>query len=131
MSSSGRVWPSARASRASAGVIAASSGSIARAAGQTVRAGQDMVSANGQYTLTVQTSGNVVVTGNDCTIWSAGTAGTAGNYLTMQTDGNLVVYTSAGKAVWSSKTPGSGSADYLRIQDDGNVVVYTSAGAVV
>jgi hypothetical protein len=64
-----------------------------------------MVSPNGQYTLTVQTGGNVVVTGNGCTIWSAGTTG-SGNYLTMQADGNVIVYTSARKSVWASGTAG-------------------------
>jgi hypothetical protein len=101
-------------------------GSSRLLAGQIVKAGQDLVSPSGQYTLTVQTGGNVVVTGNGCTIWSAGTTG-SGNYLTMQTDGNLVIYTSAGKALWDSKTNGTGSANYLSLQNDGNAIVFTSA----
>ncbi len=68
----------------------------------------------------------MVVSGNGCTIWSSGTSGT-GNYLTMQTDGNLVVYSSAGKALWNSHTNGTGAADYLSLQNDGNAIVYTSA----
>ncbi len=44
--------------------------------------------------------------------------------LTMQTDGNLVVYDANGRAQWASGTylPNS----YLRVQPDGNVVVYDS-----
>jgi hypothetical protein len=98
-------------------------------AGQVLQAGQDLVSPNGQYTLTMQTSGNVVVSGNNCVIWSSGTSGT-GNYLTMQTDGNLVIYSSAGKALWSSGTKGTVSANYLSLQNDGNTIVYTSTGKI-
>ena len=105
-------------------------GSSELLAGQVLHPGQDLVSPNGQYTLTMRTNGNVVVSGNNCVIWSSGTSGT-GNYLTMQTDGNLVIYTSAGKALWASGTNGSGTADHLSLQNDGNAVVYTSADKAV
>ena len=101
-------------------------------AGQVLRAGQTMVSGGGQYTLAMQTDGNLVVYGNDCVIWASNTAGTgSANYLAMQTDGNLVIYTSAGKPVWASNTAGTGSANYLAMQGDGNLVVYTNAGKSV
>jgi hypothetical protein len=45
----------------------------------------------------------------------------------MQTDGNLVIYTSASKPVWASNTAGTGSGNNLNMQVDGNLVVYTSA----
>lgn len=105
-------------------------GSSTLLAGQTVKAGQDLVSPNGQYTLAVLASGNVVVSGNGCSIWSTGTMG-AGNYLTMQSDGNLVLYSSTGTALWYSKTNGTGGADHLSLQNDGNAIVFTSAGANV
>jgi len=101
-------------------------------AGQELLAGQDLVSPGGQYTLDMQTDGNLVVYGNGCVIWASGTAGTgSGDYLAMQGDGNLVVYTSAGKPVWASNTAGTGSGNYLDMQVDGNLVVYTSAGKPV
>jgi hypothetical protein len=101
-------------------------------AGQILHAGQSLASPNGQYTLDMQTDGNLVVYGNGCVIWNSGTEGTgSANYLEMQTDGNLVVYTSAGKAVWNSGTEGTGSANYLYMQNDGNLVVYTSANSAV
>ncbi len=55
-----------------------------------------------------------------------------GYYLTMQTDGNLVLYTSKDfsphNAVWSSKTAGKSSGPYkLAMQTDGNLVVYDKA----
>ena len=43
--------------------------------------------------------------------------------LTMQTDGNAVLYTVGGQALWSSDTPGYGGAD-LEMQGDGNLVLY-------
>ena len=55
----------------------------------------------------------------------------SGYFLVMQTDGNLVVYTSANKAVWNSGTEGTGSANYVIMQGDGNFVVYTSANKAV
>ncbi|RKT53669.1 ricin-type beta-trefoil lectin domain protein [Saccharothrix australiensis] len=48
--------------------------------------------------------------------------------LTMQPDGNLVLYAQAdGAALWSSVTWGSG-ATHAILQPDGNLVVYTAAG---
>lgn len=41
----------------------------------------------------------------------------------MQTDGNLVSYTAAGTAVWSTNTAGNPGA-YLVLHDDGNMVIY-------
>jgi hypothetical protein len=98
-------------------------------AGQVLPAGDYLLSPGGQYTLDMQTDGNLVVYGNGCVIWASGTEGTGnGDYLAMQTDGNLVIYTSAGVPVWATGTEGSGSADYLAMQADGNLVVNTSAG---
>jgi endoglucanase len=51
--------------------------------------------------------------------------------LAMQTDGNLVLYTAAGVAVWASHTYGSGSTDKVSMQTDGNLAIYTATGAAV
>lgn len=70
---------------------------------------------------------------------AAGTSGTAARlispggayWLTVQTDGNLVLYRgdcasspSAGCAVWSSRTSGPVGDYYLAVQNDGNLVLY-------
>lgn len=78
---------------------------------------------------------------------SPGVSGTAGRltspsgafWLTIQTDGNLVLYRgdcagspNAGCSVWSSRSFGAVGDYYLAVQDDGNLVVYrgrASAGA--
>jgi hypothetical protein len=51
-------------------------------------------------------------------------------FLAMQTDGNLVLYTKAGTALWDTDTVGTGAA-VATMQDDGNFVVYTSGGTAV
>lgn len=56
-------------------------------------------------------------------VWSPG----GGYYLTMQTDGNLVEYTSSGQALWASDT-NSEPGNYAVMQTDGNLVVYSSGG---
>jgi len=43
--------------------------------------------------------------------------------LTMQSDGNLVLYNKNGKALWNSGTAGN-AGDRLEVQTDGNLVVY-------
>ena len=47
--------------------------------------------------------------------------------LTMQNDGNLVIYNKAGDAVWSTLTGGT-AAHYAYFQADGNLVLYDNTG---
>ncbi|MBY8849203.1 aqualysin, partial [Saccharothrix sp. MB29] len=65
--------------------------------GESLQAGQSRTSADGRFTLV------------------------------MQGDGNLVLYTAAGQALWSSNTWGTG-ATHVVLQGDGNLVIYTAAG---
>jgi outer membrane protein assembly factor BamB len=46
----------------------------------------------------------------------------------MQDDGNLVLYSAGGDAVWASNTVGNDGA-YLVLQDDGNLVIYAADGS--
>lgn len=68
--------------------------------GQSLRAGQTIPSSSGSYGVT------------------------------MQTDGNLVVYRSDGSSVWSTGTHGSGAVT-ANMQQDGNFVLYTADGRPV
>ena len=77
------------------------SGTSSMTEGQEITVGQQLTSANGDYKLD------------------------------MQGDGNLVEYNSASKALWSSNTSGTGSANFATLQSDGNFVVYTSTGNAV
>ncbi len=65
--------------------------------GQSLTAGQSLTSANGRHTLV------------------------------MQGDGNFVLYTAAGVALWHTNTHGNPGA-YAVFQSDGNFVLYTGAG---
>ena len=48
--------------------------------------------------------------------------------LTMQLDGNLVMY-GAGQPVWSSNTYGGPDVSYLVLQNDGNLAIYRQGPA--
>lgn len=74
-------------------------------AGQSLTAGQTISGDFDQYTFTMQSDGNGVEYGNGHALWQTGTRG-VGNYITMQHDGNLVVYSSKGKALWQTGTRG-------------------------
>jgi murein DD-endopeptidase len=51
--------------------------------------------------------------------------------LTMRTDGNLVVYSAAKRALWVSSTE-AGSRSFLTVRNDGNVATYaTSSGPAI
>jgi hypothetical protein len=51
----------------------------------------------------------------------------SGGYLTMQSDGNLVLYNSNNEAGWTTYTSGAGN--YFWVQSDGNMVVYNANNA--
>ena len=60
-------------------------------------------------------------------LWESGTGGGGGGILSMQKDGDLVIYDYARRrAIWSAGTKGNPGA-YLAIQDDGNLVIYSEA----
>ncbi|WP_052441287.1 hypothetical protein [Streptacidiphilus anmyonensis] len=79
----------------------------------------------GEYQLTMQTDGNLViydVNGNP--LWNTQTEGHPGAFAIMQTDGNLVVYQGS-TPLWNSGTGGNpGATYYLCFQTDGNLVIY-------
>ncbi|MFF3513916.1 hypothetical protein [Streptomyces sp. NPDC002573] len=100
--------------------------------GRKLTSGHRLSSAN--ITLTMGGDGNLVAylktngtSGSGPAIWSSHTSGHSGAYAYMQSDGNLVVYSSTGSALWSTHTNGHSGA-YLLVQDDGNMVVYGADG---
>lgn len=98
--------------------------------GQTLAAGQELVSKNGRYRLLMQDDGNLVLYApRGLPLWDSKTTGKSGAALTLQADGNAVVY-AGGQAVWSSHTYGHPGSSLL-LQDDGNVVVYSAGGAAL
>ena len=102
--------------------------------GSFLTSGQSVTSANGLFSLRLQSDGDLVLTQLPATtLWSTSTAGLgqAPYTLAMQSDGDLVVYDGRTKALWSSGTGGTGSSPWsLGVRNDGNVVV-TAAGGIV
>ena len=96
--------------------------------GQQGYAGQSLTSTNGQFILTYQYDGNLVLRGPSGPIAATFTYGVPG-VTVMQTDGNLVVYSGAGVPVWASGTSGNPGA-YLEVQNDGRIVIYGASGPV-
>jgi surface antigen len=96
--------------------------------GEALRPGRSLGSEHGQYRLTMQADGNLVlyVARSDRPVWHTHTHGHPGAWAVMQTDGNLVVYDTSGTALWHSGTGGHPGA-YFAVQRDSNLVVYDSA----
>jgi hypothetical protein len=101
--------------------------------GSSIATGGSLLSDDGVFTLSVQTDGNVVIYGckGISATWGTNTANSsAQRFLSMQGDGNLVLYEN-GVAKWASGTSGKGSGPYsLNMQNDGNLVIYASTGAI-
>ncbi|MFT7186498.1 MAG: hypothetical protein ACI84K_001901, partial [Pseudohongiellaceae bacterium] len=99
---------------------------------QQLSQGQNLESSNGAYRFNFQSDGNLVIReqSSGSALWSSKTNGQNGTSLNMQSDGNLVLYTSSGSAVWSSGTSGTGATRFV-IQGDGNAVLQTSSGLSV
>jgi hypothetical protein len=89
--------------------------------------GQSLESKNGQYRLAMQTDGNLVIYSSKGAIWASGTGGKNVKDVDMQTDGNLVIYNTSGKPLWYSATSGKGPST-LHMQADGNLVLYDGDG---
>jgi len=97
--------------------------------GGVLQSGQSLVSPNMAYMARMQTDGNFVVSDAFGWYFQTGTEGNKGAHLSLQADGNLVVYSAEGVALWSSQTEGSGTRS-LAMQPDSNLVGYapTSSG---
>jgi hypothetical protein len=102
-------------------------------AGQVLNPGGSLGSPNGQYTLTYQTDGNLVMYHGGTAVWAINCWSTCSDgfyppgQTIMQSDGNFVVFNSSSTVVWMSSTSGSGA--YLAVRNDGEVVVYSANGA--
>lgn len=79
------------------------------------------------YDLHFTLDGNLELTGpRKSKLWESETRGSDGAILSMQRDGDLVIYDAARRhALWSAGTKGHPGA-YLVLQDDGNVVIHTA-----
>jgi RHS repeat-associated protein len=97
-------------------------------AGQMLPPGKCIVSPHGQYFLLMNTDGNFFIYdwAHGTGTWGPGTQGHPGAYAIFQTDGNLVVYSASGVALWNSGTSGT-YAERLDLNDDGRIIIWKSA----
>lgn len=91
--------------------------------GTRLYSGESIWAPGGDFQLSCQKDGNLVLYRSGNPLWASGTAGRAVRECVMQTDGNLVLYGHSHDPVWASNTPGNPGA-FLAVQDDGNVVIY-------
>ncbi|MEM8584432.1 MAG: hypothetical protein AAGF87_09200 [Bacteroidota bacterium] len=108
-------------------------------AGNRLYQGQELVSVNGAVRLRMQYDGNLAMYNNGQYLWDAQTAG-RGSYLTLQDDGNLVIYTSNDQAVWSSETHPHFNSRYrissnkpveLNLLDNGTFILLNTRGDIM
>lgn len=77
-------------------------------------------SPNNRYVLRMQTDGNLVLYSSGRAVWASNTYA-PGSIVWMQGDGNLVIVAPGNHPIWSSGSRAAGSI--LSVQDDGNVVI--------
>ncbi|GAA4681077.1 GH25 family lysozyme [Frondihabitans cladoniiphilus] len=87
-------------------------------------------SQDGRTLLSMQGDGNLVLYINGQPRWTSYSAGNAGSFFRLQSDGQAVVYSADGRALWWSGTNGTGSGNVLAVQNDGNLVLYRGATAL-
>jgi hypothetical protein len=82
---------------------------------------QKIQSADGRYTLTMQKDGNLVLYSPNRALWQSGTSNHPLSRLAIQPDGNMVVYDTNRRPAWYT---GTNQRDKLILQNDGNLVLY-------
>lgn len=97
--------------------------------GQSLQRGHGIWSKDGATLFVHQIDGDVALYHNGRLLWATATAGQATNALTLQSDGNLVLYSSKAVPVWNSETYGRAITG-LAVQNDCNVVLYQNKLAV-
>ncbi len=122
--------------------VFAQAGTNTLTAGSRLAAGERLISANKIYYLGMQNDGNLCIkkVKDDAFIWCSMQLRGSGSYLTLQTDGNLVVYDNDNQPVWSTLTqayfdPKFGTADWKPvravIEDNGTLSLYNAANRKV
>jgi SpoIID/LytB domain protein len=94
----------------------------------TLTAGQFLHSPDGRFQAVLQSDGNLVIYGAGRALWATGTQA-AGAVLSVQSDGNVVLYDGAGHPLWSTGTAGSGG-NQLSLGNDGALTLTGSGGSV-
>ena len=96
-------------------------------AGRFLVPGASIYSPSRTTRLTLQTDGNLVLYQNEKYVWDSRTAGKPAVRAILQNDGNFVVYDGAEAPLWASGTDGNATA-YLSVYDDGNAMIRAGNG---
>lgn len=96
--------------------------------GLSMQPRQSLETANRKYRFIQQLDGNAVLynVALNKALWHTGTAGRNNAKLSLQPDGNLVLYSPSGQPLWNTNTHIRGLSR-LTIQPDGNLVLYDAA----
>ncbi len=146
-------WSSRTAGKSSSKLILQSDGNLVLYDRSNKALWHSHTNGNSGDHLSLQTDGNLVIySGSNGALWATRTVQNPNNlgyvntyfpdallypgqkletadrryYLILQTNGDLVLYTNANKAIWHSRTMGKGTA-YLNLQSDGNLVLYNGS----
>ncbi|KZX20466.1 D-mannose binding lectin [Rathayibacter tanaceti] len=91
--------------------------------------GDTITAPNGFFRLTMQSDGNPVIYSSDGNVMWAAGVSSPHARLVPQADGNLVIYSAKNLAIWSTNTKGSGKS--LSMTDDGRAVLTSGAGSTI
>ncbi|CAN5328134.1 hypothetical protein BH09MYX1_BH09MYX1_44550 [soil metagenome] len=89
--------------------------------GQGLGPGAAVTSCDGRFSLTMQDDGNLVLFQGATALWCTSTGGKNAYAAVMMGDGSFVLYGPSPAPIWSTQTSGATGA-WLAIQDDGNLV---------
>lgn len=98
--------------------------------GASLAPGEQLVSANKAYQLTLQTNGDLVLTKGSTVTWRTNTAGKGGVRLSMLSNGYLLLATKSWATVWLASAravPGP----WLQLRNDGILAIYDNTNRLV
>jgi hypothetical protein len=87
------------------------------------------------YKFVMQSDGNAVVYFYGSPLWSSNTYGHNGAFMRLQTDGNMVIYSTTGEVLWKTNTSNSQTGGYggrtLQMAFNGSFVIFSSNGKLL
>lgn len=93
----------------------------------TLLPSQRLTSSNGLYSLSFETSGNLIVSGSSGPLWNSCTGQGRATYLRLLSDGNLVLHGTDYAPIWSTNTGGNPGA-ILTLRNDGVAEIKSAGG---